>query len=77
MSILKAIKEYLFPEFRIDEVDNYLKYNYYLETIDLVLKSRKLSESGKCELINKLTYNCTHDMFIDRRAYEYFKRTLG
>lgn len=76
MNILKTIKDYLFPKFRMEDVDNYLKYNYYIETVDLICKTNKLGDIVKRNLISKITYNCTHDMFIDRRAYEYFKRTL-
>lgn len=79
MNILKSIKNYLFPvqEFRMSDVDNYIRDNFFLATIDLICKSNKLTDIEKRNLISKLTYNCSHDRFIDKNGYEYFKKTLG
>lgn len=78
MNILKAIKNYLYPpKFRMEDVDKYLKCNFYMAVLDIIWDSRKLSEHEKHKLISKLTYNCTHDHFIDKNGYDYFKKTLG
>lgn len=80
MKILKALKEHLFPKkyngLEIAEMGKHIKFDYYTETIDLIYRSNKLTDSEKDNLVNNLIYGYTQNKFVDKHTYEYLKKKL-
>ena len=82
MNILKTIKEYLFPKkyngLEIAEMGKHIEFDYYteIETIDLIYRSNKLTDSEKDNLVNNLIHGYTQNKFIDKHTYEYLKKKL-
>ena len=81
MNILKVIKEFLFPKMytgtEIAEMGKNIKFDYYLEAVDLIYCSDKLTDSEKHRMVNNLIYGYTQNKFIDKNAFEYLKRKLS
>lgn len=81
MSILKVIKEFLFSKMytgtEIAEMGKNIKFDYYLEAVDLIYCSDKLTDSEKHRMVNNLIYSYTQNKFIDKDGYEYLKRKLS
>ena len=82
MNILKTIKEYLFPKkyngLEIAEMGKHIEFDCYteIETIDLIYRSNKLTDSEKDNLVNNLIHGYTQNKFIDKHTYEYLKKKL-
>lgn len=80
INILKTIKEYLFPKkyngLEITEMGKHIRLDYYTETIDLIYRSNKLTDSEKNNLVNNLIHGYTQNKFIDKHTYEYLKKKL-
>lgn len=80
MKILKTIKEYLFPKkyngLEIAEMGKHIRFDYYIETIDLIYSSDKLTDSEKDNLVNNLIHGYTQNKFVDKHTYEYLKKKL-
>lgn len=80
MKILKTIKEFLFPKkyngLEIAEMGKHIKFDYYTKTIVLIYSSNKLTDSEKDNLVNNLIHLYTQNKFVDKHAYEYFKKKL-
>lgn len=80
MSMLKAIKEFLFPKMysgiEIAEMAKNFKFDYFPETLDLIYNSNKLTDNEKQILVNRLIIGYTKNKFIDKRGFEYLKSKL-
>ena len=46
------------------------------ETIDLIYRSNKLTDSEKDNLVNNLIRGYTQNKFVDKHTYEYLKKKL-
>lgn len=80
MNILKAIKEFFWPEMfsgpEIAEMGKNIKFDYYPEAVELIYSSNKLTDSEKNRMVNNIIHGYTQNKFIDKNAYEYLKRKL-
>lgn len=80
MNILKAIKEFFWPEMysgrEIAEMGKNVKFDYYPEAVDLIYSSDKLTDSEKHRMVENLIHGYTQNKFIDKHAFEYLKRKL-
>lgn len=82
MNILKTIKEYLFPKkyngLEIAEMGKHIEFDCYteIETIDLIYRSNKLTDSEKDNLVNNLINGYSQNKFVDKHTYEYLKKKL-
>ena len=61
----------------IAEMGKNIKFDYYLEAVDLIYCSDKLTDSEKHRMVNNLIYGYTQNKFIDKNAFEYLKRKLS
>ena len=81
MNILKAIKEFFWPEMytglEIAEMGKNIKFDYYPEAVELIYSSNKLTDSEKNRMVNNLIHGYTQNKFIDKNAFEYLKRKLS
>ena len=81
MSILKIIKEFLFPKmyngFEIAEMGKNLKFDYTPEVIELIADSTKLTKEEKEQTLNKIltSVKSTGKMF-SKSNYLYLKSKL-
>lgn len=81
MNILKAIKEYFCPTeysgIEIAEMGKHIKFDYYIETVDLIYSSNKLTDNEKDRLVNKFIQGYNQNKYIDKHTYEYLKKKLA
>jgi len=81
VSILKIIKEFLFPKmyngFEIAEMGKNLKFDYTPEVIELIADSTKLTKEEKEQTLNKIltSVKSTGKMF-SKSNYLYLKSKL-
>lgn len=80
MNILKAIKEFFWPEMytgiEIAEMGKNIKFDYYPEVVDLIYSSNKLTDSEKHRMVDNIIHGYTQNRYIDKHGYEYLKRKL-
>lgn len=81
MNILKTIKEFLFPKtysgIEIAEMGKNIKFDYFIETLDLVYHSNKLTDLEKQIMVEKIIYHYTQNKIIDKHSFEYIKARIG
>lgn len=81
MNILKAIKEYFCPTkysgLEIAEMGKHIKFDYFIEALDLIYDSNKLTDNEKDRLVNKFIQGYNQNKYISKKNFEYLKKKLA